>query len=308
MLAGLTLSPRLVLGAMRGAAAQKQPAAAAAAAAALRGLVVGLGGGALPMVLQRYLPGLALSVCDIDAELEAVAREHFGFRCGERCRVVISEGMQLLTELRLRLEGATATAAASGGAAAGVAALSLDSAAVAAAAAVESAAPLDVLIIDVDSKDTSVGMSAPPRSFATLEALETMHAVLRPGGLLAVNVAARSDALFSEFVALLRAVFGAGGRIYSVRGAEDVVNVTVLAVRQADDAGALAAPVPAAATGKGKDKDKDKDKAPVLSREQLQVKERQARDGLLEDWLKASGLPTDPLELGLCLAKLQRLD
>jgi hypothetical protein len=57
VLAGVCLSPQLLK------AAAKKPSAEVAAGP--RCLVVGLGGGALPMSLARYLPSLQLWACDL---------------------------------------------------------------------------------------------------------------------------------------------------------------------------------------------------------------------------------------------------
>lgn len=297
MLAGLTLSPRLVRAGMRGAVSSAAKPRASV-------LLVGLGGGALPMIMQRYLPELQLTVCDIDGELEAIAKEHFGFRATERCKVVVSDGLVLLAKLQKQIAGG----------------INSTLEAVADAAATLTLFPgtetepepglapnsLDLLIIDVDSKDTSQAMSAPPRAFATRESLETMHSVLRPGGLLAINVAARSDASLQAFTAVLRSVFiehsndGGGGRVFSVRGSEDLVNVTVIAVRGEGPEASSVSSTP----GGGK-----ASKMPVVqpSREQLDAREMLARDALLGDWLRSAGLQGDPLELGSFLARLCQL-
>jgi SAM-dependent methyltransferase len=151
------------------------------------GLVVGLGGGAMPMVLQRYLPGLKLYVCELDGEMEAVATKHFGFKCSSKCSVIINEGMQLIHSLASSLasspEGATPEPA------------------------VPITEQLDFMFIDVDSKDPSLGMSAPPQSFVTAEALSSMYKVLRPGGLLVVNVAARVKSLLLDLAQALKSVW-----------------------------------------------------------------------------------------------------
>jgi hypothetical protein len=69
---------------------------------------------------------------------------------------------------------------------------------------------LDVLFIDADSKDTTLGISAPPAVFLTLSALVKMYAILKPGGGLYINVVARSKDMFADLVAKLAAVFGIG--------------------------------------------------------------------------------------------------
>lgn len=43
-------------------------------------LVIGLGGGALPMALQRMYPGLKVLAVELDPEIAAVAKDHFGLK------------------------------------------------------------------------------------------------------------------------------------------------------------------------------------------------------------------------------------
>jgi ubiquinone/menaquinone biosynthesis C-methylase UbiE len=281
VLAGMTLSPRIVKGGMRGAAIPTNPKQKQQQQQdEVQGLVVGLGGGAMAMCLQRYLPEMRLFVCDIDGEMEKVARSHFGFRCVDKCHVAIAEGMELLARIRDRIAGNVSAEA-------------------------EPASPLDFLFIDVDSKDPSLGMSAPPRSFATKEALELMHAILRPGGLLAVNVAARSQSMFQEFIAGLRAVFTAealqtssSGRVFTVRGSEDLVNVTVLALKADEDLSVSLSSPPADV------KQTAKQTSTKGTLPDPDARERRARESLLYDWLQAAGLQADPLELADLVAKL----
>jgi len=45
----------------------------------------------------------------------------------------------------------------------------------------------DVVILDVDSKDVSVGMSCPPAAFVTAEFLKTVDQVLKPTGRLLLS-------------------------------------------------------------------------------------------------------------------------
>ena len=41
---------------------------------------------------------------------------------------------------------------------------------------------MDYIFLDVDSKDPSLGLSAPPSSFLTPTALEDIYSLLEPGG------------------------------------------------------------------------------------------------------------------------------
>ena len=44
------------------------------------GLIIGLGGGAMPMCMQRYLPGMRLYTCEMDGDMHGIAVKFFAFR------------------------------------------------------------------------------------------------------------------------------------------------------------------------------------------------------------------------------------
>ncbi|CAN0547202.1 unnamed protein product, partial [Ectocarpus sp. 8 AP-2014] len=43
-------------------------------------LVIGLGGGALPMALRRMYPTVKVATVELDPEMAGVAKDHFGLR------------------------------------------------------------------------------------------------------------------------------------------------------------------------------------------------------------------------------------
>lgn len=57
-----------------------------------RALVIGLGVGTLPRVLQHYDPTMAVDVVELDPAVVKVARERFGFACSARCTVHTGDG------------------------------------------------------------------------------------------------------------------------------------------------------------------------------------------------------------------------
>jgi hypothetical protein len=63
------------------------------------------------------------------------------------------------------------------------------------------------LIIDVDSKDRSVGMSCPPQPFCETAYLSQIAHVLRPDGVLAMNVSARDQSMLELVCRNVAAVF-----------------------------------------------------------------------------------------------------
>jgi SAM-dependent methyltransferase len=66
---------------------------------------------------------------------------------------------------------------------------------------------LDFLVIDVDSKDKTVGMSCPPVSFVETEYLQQISRLLKPGGVLAINVSARDPAMLQLVCQRVQTVF-----------------------------------------------------------------------------------------------------
>jgi spermidine synthase len=63
-------------------------------------LVVGLGGGTMPMFLRKHYPDAHIDAVDIDPEVVHVAREYFGFKEDERMRVHVGDGRQFVERAR----------------------------------------------------------------------------------------------------------------------------------------------------------------------------------------------------------------
>jgi spermidine synthase len=65
-----------------------------------RVLVVGLGGGTMPMFLRKHYPNAHIDAVDIDPEVVHVAREYFGFKEDERLRAHVADGRQFVERVR----------------------------------------------------------------------------------------------------------------------------------------------------------------------------------------------------------------
>lgn len=65
-----------------------------------RVLVVGLGGGTLPMFLRKYYPNATIDAVDIDPEVVDVAKKFFGFREDELMNAHVGDGRQFIEKLR----------------------------------------------------------------------------------------------------------------------------------------------------------------------------------------------------------------
>jgi len=65
-----------------------------------RMLVVGLGGGTLPMFLRHYYPKATIDAVDIDPDVVRVAREYFGFKEDARMRGIVGDGRAFIEKAR----------------------------------------------------------------------------------------------------------------------------------------------------------------------------------------------------------------
>lgn len=63
-------------------------------------LVVGLGGGTLPMFLRTHYPAATIDVAEIDPDVVDVARKFFGFVEDERMRAHVGDGRQFIERAR----------------------------------------------------------------------------------------------------------------------------------------------------------------------------------------------------------------
>ena len=63
-------------------------------------LVVGLGGGTLPMFLRQYYPAAEIDAVDIDPEVVYVAKRYFDFREDDRMRAHVGDGREFVERFR----------------------------------------------------------------------------------------------------------------------------------------------------------------------------------------------------------------
>ena len=136
----------------------------------LRVLVVGLGGGLLPMFLHTHFDVLDVTSVELDKDIADVAREYFGFKertvpAGGNNRVIVGDGLAVVNAIADSVKGAAAAAAAAADSATAESSAGVeDATAGVAALSVSSALPQqNVIVIDVDCKDLSLGMPFPPQ-------------------------------------------------------------------------------------------------------------------------------------------------
>ncbi|XP_063283424.1 eEF1A lysine and N-terminal methyltransferase [Pelobates fuscus] len=135
-------------------------------------LVIGLGGGSLSLFIHDYIGNSQVEAVEIDPSVLDVACQWFGFSQDERMIVHLGDGFVCINDLAK--QGNTL---------------------------------YDVVMFDVDSKDTSVGMSCPPPAFVEKDFLINVHKILKPDGIFVLNLVCRDSALNESVIKVLRDVF-----------------------------------------------------------------------------------------------------
>eukprot|EP00981_Chlorochromonas_danica_P003625 scaffold667_cov168-Ochromonas_danica.AAC.32 len=196
MMAGLTLVASLPL-----TASTNQTSSSPSKQA----LVIGLGGGALLMAMQRLLPQLRITAVEIDNQVKEVAEKYFGFQPRRSTEVVIADGLNFLSSSNQQ----TAT----------------------------TNHLYDLIILDVDGKDLSIGLSAPPKAFVEEEIVRTMYNLLSSHGILVLNVVARSSSALQGVIDTLKKEFhyssSSNLNIFVMQPSKENVNVEIFCCKTA---------------------------------------------------------------------------
>ncbi|XP_073449331.1 eEF1A lysine and N-terminal methyltransferase [Aquarana catesbeiana] len=135
-------------------------------------LVVGLGGGSLSLFIHDYFLGSHVEAVEIDPSVLDVATSWFGFTQDERMKVHLADGLVHINNL-----------------------------------ADKDKAAYDVVMFDVDSKDTSLGMSCPPPAFVEKIFLQNVHKLLKNNGVFILNLVCRDAVLKRQVMSVIQEVF-----------------------------------------------------------------------------------------------------
>uniref|UniRef100_A0A8D3B3Y3 eEF1A lysine and N-terminal methyltransferase n=1 Tax=Scophthalmus maximus TaxID=52904 RepID=A0A8D3B3Y3_SCOMX len=135
-------------------------------------LLVGLGGGGLPQFLRDFVPGITVEVVELDAVVLEVAKEWFGFEPDDRLTVTLGDGLERISALDK-----------------------------------EGGCLFDVIMFDVDNKDSTVGMSCPPAAFVETSMLQKVCSLLTPRGIFMLNLVCRDSSLRQSVLQRVSAVF-----------------------------------------------------------------------------------------------------
>ncbi|XP_023224128.1 methyltransferase-like protein 13 [Centruroides sculpturatus] len=152
----------------------------------IRVLMVGLGGGLLPMFMTSHIKQIYIDVVELDEEILKIAVEWFGLELSEKLKVHIADGIDFINNCAQREE------------------------------------KYDIVMLDVDNKDTSAGISCPPLSFVQEHFLQQIRKLIDSKGILILNLACRNQQIKKNVYSNLSSIFNV---MFSKSIAEEVNEV-----------------------------------------------------------------------------------
>jgi hypothetical protein len=166
-------------------------------------MLIGLGGGGLLNFLHHVAPACRVTAIELDPAVAQIAERYFGLdnpSLKDLLTIKICDG------LLIDVAGSTTDEQTT---------MQPES--------------LSFIVIDVDTKDTTVGMSCPPVSFVDTAYLRRLQFLLVPSGVLAINVSARDPSLLECVCSNVGEIFP---NVYiSNQNNHDDINVVLLATK-----------------------------------------------------------------------------
>ncbi|KDP39345.1 hypothetical protein JCGZ_01102 [Jatropha curcas] len=182
-------------------------------------VVIGLGAGLLPMFLHRCMPFLHIEVVELDHMILDLARGYFGLTEDKHLKVHIADGIKFVREVKHFGTGDGLPVFQSDKDASGSSQPSSNGSCFMSHAEGGMSCGVDILIIDVDSSDSSSGMTCPAADFVEESFLLTVKDSLSQHGLFVVNLVSRSSAIKDMVISRMKTVFS---QLFCLQLEEDV--------------------------------------------------------------------------------------
>ncbi|KAK9183511.1 hypothetical protein WN944_026664 [Citrus x changshan-huyou] len=178
----------------------------------VKAVVIGLGAGLLPMFLHECMPFVGIEAVELDLTMLNLAEDYFGFTQVKSLKVHITDGIKFVREMKS--SSATDEMSVVHGNE-----ISSNNTRSCNGNCTASNARVDILIIDVDSPDSSSGMTCPAADFVEGSFLLTVKDALSEQGLFIVNLVSRSQATKDMVISRMKMVFN---HLFCLQLEEDV--------------------------------------------------------------------------------------
>ncbi|XP_076661380.1 eEF1A lysine and N-terminal methyltransferase homolog isoform X1 [Halictus rubicundus] len=171
-------------------------------------MIIGLGGGSLCTFLYNCFLKLKIIAVEIDEAMLKVATDYFGLTLDARMKVEIADGIQFIKENSV------------------------------------AGKKYKAVLFDVDSKDTTVGMSCPPKQFLEMPIIKSVSECLTNDGIFILNLVSRDQNMKKKVKNDLMSVF----KCIACYSIQDEVNEIILCSINENDSSEWKSKLIAAAT------------------------------------------------------------
>ncbi|BBG93368.1 S-adenosyl-L-methionine-dependent methyltransferases superfamily protein [Prunus dulcis] len=191
----------------------------------VKAVVIGLGAGLLPMFLHRCMPFMHTEVVELDPVVLKLAKEYFSFVEDDRLQVHIADGIQFVRNVANSAAADEISAVQEKeGACCNTEPPSSNGSCLESHVEGKVPSKVDIVIIDVDSADSSSGMTCPAADFVQETFLQTVKDALSEKGLFIINLVSRSQAIKDSVISRMKVVFS---HLFCLQLEEDVNELLV---------------------------------------------------------------------------------
>ncbi|KAH7833760.1 hypothetical protein Vadar_009400 [Vaccinium darrowii] len=187
----------------------------------VRAVVIGLGAGLLPMFLRTCLPILCVEVVELDPVVLDLAKGYFGFREDKQLKVHITDGIQFVKGVS-KVDDGVLVGHGNDKAICNMDPTSSNRSCTVSDAEGNATNKIDILIVDVDSSDSSSGLTCPASDFVEESFFCAVKNSLTGQGLFVINLVSRSSTIREMVVSRMKMVFS---NLFHLQLEEDVNEV-----------------------------------------------------------------------------------
>ncbi|KAM5569586.1 hypothetical protein ABKV19_016876 [Rosa sericea] len=186
-------------------------------------VVIGLGAGLLPMFLHKCMPFMHIEAVELDPIVIKLAKEYFGFIEDDHLQVHIADGIQYLRKaVHFAAEDEKSAVRGNEDGHCNSDPPSSNGSHLAFHVEGQGISKVDIVIIDVDSADSSSGMTCPAADFVDESFLRTVKDALTEKGLFIINLVSRSQDIKDTVISRMKMVFS---HLFCLQLEEDVNEV-----------------------------------------------------------------------------------
>ncbi|KAK8571667.1 hypothetical protein V6N13_047325 [Hibiscus sabdariffa] len=173
----------------------------------VKAVVLGLGAGLLPMFLHGCMQFMQIEAVELDPIMLNLAKDYFSFTEDERLKVHIADGIQFVRDYGSLSAADNTPLHINKDALSNEVLLSSNGSCEVPNPESQRSTAIDIIIVDVDSSDSSSGLRCPAAAFVEESFLRNIKDALSEQGLFVINLVSRSPGIKDVVISRMKEVF-----------------------------------------------------------------------------------------------------